>query len=306
LQYFTIDELADLFSKFEIINLGGEPFSQKVYDTLKNNNFKGLMLNFYGPTEITIACNARVVNDGILSVGKEFFNVYEEVMDLDSNPLPNNIIGELYVAGYGVSRGYLNRPEKNKESYVTINGVRYFRTGDLAMRDDEGKYFIHGRIDNQIKLRGLRIEIGEIESLINKFEGIKSVAVSVKKIKGNEHLCSYFTVEEDYKKDNLAENEYSIDISSLKEYLSQKLTYYMVPTVYMELDKLPETLNGKTDMKNLPVPVLISDYVAPRNNVEAFFTEIFENIFGLDKVGITDNFFEIGGTSLLVTKITLE
>lgn len=157
-------------------------------------------------------------------------------------------------------------------------------------------------MDNQIKLRGLRIEIGEIEVGLSKFPGIKSVAVVVKKIKGNDHLCAYFTVHEDYK----SENGYSIDIDELKASLAEKLVYYMVPTVYMELDEMPQTANGKTDLRNLPEPVLISEYVAPENDIEAFFANLFAEILGLDEVSAADNFFEIGGTSLLVTKITME
>ena len=151
-------------------------------------------------------------------------------------------------------------------------------------------------MDNQIKLRGLRIEIGEIEVGLSKFPGIKSVAVVVKKIKGNDHLCAYFTVQDEYKD----------EIDELKASLAEKLVYYMVPTVYMELDEMPQTANGKTDLRNLPEPVLITEYVAPENDIEAFFANLFAEILGLDEVSVTDNFFEIGGTSLLVTKITME
>ena len=161
-------------------------------------------------------------------------------------------------------------------------------------------------MDNQIKLRGLRIEIGEIEVGLSKYPGIKSVAVVVRKIKGNDHLCAYFTIHDDYKDENREENGYSIDIDDLKASLAEKLVYYMVPTVYMELDEMPQTANGKTDLRNLPEPVLITEYVAPENDIEAFFANLFAEILNLDKVSATDNFFEIGGTSLLVTKITME
>ena len=227
-------------------------------------------------------------------------------MDSDSNPLPPNVIGELFIAGKGVSREYLNRPEKNAESYEVINGIRCYHSGDFAKVTEDGEYYVFGRMDNQIKLRGLRIEIGEIESGIAKYPGIKSVTVVVREIKGNDHLCAYFTVHDKYRNRNRDENEYSIDIEDLKEKLSEKLVYYMVPTVYMELDEMPQTLNGKTDLRNLPDPVLITEYVAPENEIEAFFANLFAEILGLDEVSVTDNFFEIGGTSLLVTKITME
>ena len=302
LQYLEIDILKDLLADFKIFVVGGEGFPKHLYDILSKVS-DGKIINSYGPTEITIACNDRIIDQpNVVSVGGPMFNVYEEIMDLDANPLPQHVMGELYVAGNGVSRSYYNRHEKNAESFKTINGVRFYRTGDLAKWDDNGEVEILGRLDDQIKLRGLRIEIGEIESAIKEFEGIKSLAVVVKKIKGNDHLCAYFTVYDEYKND---EENYSIDIDALKEHLNNKLTYYMVPTVYMELDKMPQTLNGKTDLRNLPEPVLITEYVSPENDVEAFFADTFAKILDLDKVGVTDNFFEMGGTSLLVTKITI-
>ena len=258
------------------------------------------------PTETTVYCNGQLLESSDIHIGKELFNVHEMVMDFDSNPLPPNVIGELFIAGKGVSREYLNRPKNNAEAYEVINGVRFYHSGDFVKVTEDGDYYVFGRMDNQIKLRGLRIEIGEIEVGLSKFPGIKSVAVVVKKIKGNDHLCAYFTVQDEYKDENREENGYSIDIDELKASLAEKLVYYMVPTVYMELDEMPQTANGKTDLRNLPEPVLITEYVAPENDIEAFFANLFAEILGLDEVSVTDNFFEIGGTSLLVTKITME
>ncbi|MCQ2964248.1 MAG: amino acid adenylation domain-containing protein [archaeon] len=304
LQYFEMDGLKEEFAKFKILCVGGEGIPQQLYDRVKEVS-DAKFYNIYGPTETTVVCNTRLVEDGVLAIGKPLFNVHEEVMDFDSNPLPPHVVGELYIAGGGVSRAYLNRPEKNAEVYSEINGIKFYHAGDFAKWDDNGEIFILGRLDNQIKLRGLRIEIGEIESAISEYPGIKSLAVVVKKIKDNDHLCAYFTIDEEHKKENLGENEFSIDIDDLKETIGERLTHYMVPTVYMELDKMPETLNGKTDLKNLPEPVLISEYVAPENDIEAFFANTFAEILSLNQVGVTDNFFEMGGTSLLVTKITM-
>ncbi|WP_197031838.1 non-ribosomal peptide synthetase [Methanobrevibacter sp. YE315] len=304
LHYFELEDLGKEFSKFKILSIGGEGFPPQLLDILDNLDAK--VYNMYGPTETTVVCNAHLIDDGKLNIGKPYFNVFESIMDLDGNPLPPNVMGELYIAGGGVSRGYLNRPENNAKAYVEINGIRFYRSGDYAKVDEDGNISIHGRLDNQIKLRGLRIEIGEIESVISEFEPINSVAVVVKKIKNNDHLCAYFTVNEKYKAKYRDSNEFSFDIEELKAVLSEKLTYYMVPTVYMELDEMPQTLNGKTDLKNLPEPELISEYVAPKNEVEGFFANVFAEILDLDEVSVTDNFFEIGGTSLLVTKITME
>ena len=305
LQYLEIEAMQETMYGFKAYICAGEPFSQRLYELLSQNS-DGKIFNMYGPTETTVYCNGTLLESSDISIGKELFNVHEFIMDADSNPLPPNVIGELFIAGKGVSREYLNRPEKNAESYEVINGIRCYHSGDFAKVTEDGEYYVFGRMDNQIKLRGLRIEIGEIESGIAKYPGIKSVTVVVREIKGNDHLCAYFTVHDKYRNRNRDENEYSIDIEDLKEKLSEKLVYYMVPTVYMELDEMPQTLNGKTDLRNLPDPVLITEYVAPENEIEAFFANLFAEILGLDEVSVTDNFFEIGGTSLLVTKITME
>ena len=305
LQYLEIEAMQETMYGFKVYIHAGEPFSARLYELLSQNS-NGKLFNMYGPTETTVYCNGQLLESSDIHIGKELFNVHEMVMDFDSNPLPPNVIGELYIAGKGVSREYLNRPEKNEEAYEIINGIRFYRSGDFVKVTEDGDYYVFGRMDNQIKLRGLRIEIGEIEVGLSNFPGIKSVAVVVKKIKGNDHLCAYFTVHDDYKDEDREENGYSIDIDELKASLAEKLVYYMVPTVYMELDEMPQTANGKTDLRNLPEPVLITEYVAPENDIEAFFANLFAEILGLDEVSATDNFFEIGGTSLLVTKITME
>ena len=305
LQYLEIEAMQEVMYGFKVYIHAGEPFSARLYELLSQNS-KGKFFNMYGPTETTVYCNGQLLESDDIHIGKEMFNVYERVMDFDSNPLPANVIGELYIAGKGVSREYLNRPEKNAEAYEVINGIRFYRSGDFVKVTEQGNYYVFGRMDNQIKLRGLRIEIGEIEVGLANYPGIKSVAVVVRKIKGNDHLCAYFTVHDEYRDENRKENGYSIDVEDLKATLSEKLVYYMVPTVYMELDEMPQTANGKTDLRNLPEPVLITEYVAPENDVEAFFTNLFGEILGLDEISATDNFFEIGGTSLLVTKITME
>ncbi len=199
LQYLEMDELKDLIANFKIFVICGEGFPKHLYDILSKVS-DAKIFNSYGPTEITVACNDKLIDQpNVVSVGPPRFNVYEEIMDMDVNPLPPHVLGELYVAGKSVARSYYNRPEKNAEVFKTINGIRFYRTGDFAKWDEHSEVEILGRMDDQIKLRGLRIEIGEIESAIKEFEGIKSLAVVVKKIKGNDHLCAYFTVYDEYK-----------------------------------------------------------------------------------------------------------
>ena len=164
----------------------------------------------------------------------------------------------------------INKKEAEEGAYYGLKLVndKELYSAIVKLNKETGEVFILGRLDNQIKLRGLRIEIGEIESAISAYPGIKSLVVLVKKIKDNDHLCAYFTVDDEYKKDNLAEGEFSIDIADLKATISEKLTYYMVPTVYMELDDMPQTLNGKTDIKNLPEPIIfLSDFLIRNQKV---------------------------------------
>ncbi|MDL2246769.1 amino acid adenylation domain-containing protein, partial [Methanobrevibacter sp. OttesenSCG-928-K11] len=310
LQYLEIDEFREAMANCSLVFVGGEQFSPILYNSiesclgknLKNYNSSGIY-NVYGPTEITISSNMKALTSpNNITVGKPLFNVYEKVMDEDGNPLPVDVVGELYIAGAGVSKGYINREKLNKERYVKINDIVYYKSGDFAKFNNDGEVIILGRLDNQIKLRGLRIEIGEIENAISKYEGINSIVVVVKKVKGNDHLCAYFTVDDKIKN---SEESFSISIENLKKEISKTLIPYMVPTIFMEMDELPQTLNGKVDIKNLPEPEINWEYIAPENDVEAFFASVFEDILGIDKIGVTDNFFDLGGTSLLVTKIVL-
>ncbi|WP_409200806.1 amino acid adenylation domain-containing protein [Methanobrevibacter sp. DSM 116169] len=311
LQYLEIDEFREVMKNCAMVFIGGEQFSPTLYNSIEGCLGKNLkdykesgIYNVYGPTEITISSNMKPLESPKnISVGKTLFNVYEKVMDEDANPLPNGIVGELYIAGEGVSKGYINREKLNKERYVTINDILYYKSGDFGKFEDNGEVVILGRLDNQIKLRGLRIEIGEIENAISKYDGINKIVVVVKKVKGNDHLCAYFTVDDNIKS---YDKDYSINIDDLKSKISKTLVPYMVPTIYTELEKFPQTLNGKIDIKNLPEVEIQWDYIAPENDTEALFASIFEDILNIEEVGVTDNFFELGGTSLLVTKIVLE
>ena len=294
-QYLEVDGMCDVLSNCKVISVAGEKYPPQLHKKLVNCTH-GEIYNVYGPTETTISCNTKhIVDVDNITVGKPLLNVTEEVMDLDGNPLPFGVIGELYVGGMGVARGYLNREDLNQKQFITRKGIPYYKTGDFASKEKNGEYNIFGRLDNQIKLRGLRIEIGEIESAISDYYGVKSVAVVVKKVQSQDHLCASFT------------SEMEIDIDDLKNELKKRLTKYMVPTIFMPIHKMPQTPNGKTDLKKLPEPVLKERiYVKPENNIEKFFAKTFAEILDIPKVGATDNFFDLGGTSLLVTKITIE
>ncbi|MEE1128942.1 MAG: condensation domain-containing protein, partial [Methanobrevibacter sp.] len=174
--------------------------------------------------------------------------------------------------------------------FLTINDIPYYRSGDYAISRHDGEIEILGRIDNQIKLRGLRIEIGEIESNINKYPSVKQAVIVIKKINNNDHLCAYYTADED------------IDSSELKEFLKDKLTKYMVPTAYMQLDEMPQTPNGKTDIKALPEPKLDLENIKPETELEEKLFIIASELVNTDQFGVTDDLYAIGFTSLILMK----
>lgn len=292
--FLEIEGINKALSDCTVISIAGEKYPLNLHRMLTNCT-DAEIYNVYGPTETTISCNSKHVTDNKITVGEPLLNVKEKVMDLDGNPLPSGVVGELYVGGAGVARGYWDREELNNEKFVVIDDIRYYKTGDLARKEKNGEFSILGRIDNQIKLRGLRIEPGEIENMITKYSGIKSVAVVVKNVSSNDHLCAYFTA------------DHEINVNDLVDELKKELTKFLIPTIFVQLDELPQTPNGKTDIKSLPEPVLVEkNYVAPQNDAEKFFAETFAHILGRSKIGASDNFFDLGGTSLLAAKIIME
>ena len=293
-QYLDLEEMKDAFRNIKSISLAGEPFKPQLYTRIKSINPDINVYNGYGPSETTIHVNHKLLTSpDNITTGKPNYNVIMDIRDIDGNLVPDGVIGEVYIGGLGVGKGYLNKEKRTKESFIKINGIDYYKSGDYGSINPEGEFVIHGRLDNQIKLNGLRIELGEVEQSILKFGEINEVVCAIKKINDHDHLCAYYTSDEE------------IDKDELKDFISQSLTKYMVPSVFVQLNELPWTLNGKIEVKKLPIPEITNEYVKPINNVEAFFTFAFESVLGLNKVGVTDNFFDIGGTSLLVTKLTI-
>ena len=231
-----------------------------------------------------------------MTVGRPQLNVKEFIVDADGNELPVGVVGELYIGGRGVARGYNNLDDMTRERFVDYHGTRVYKSGDYAKWLPDGDVVILGRTDHQIKLRGLRIELGEIENVMLNVEGIDKVVIMIRKLSGKEHLCAYYT----------ADREIAPD--ALKAEISKSLTQYMVPTAYLQLPAMPMTPNGKTDVKALPEPQLAAAgvYEAPASDTERAFCEIFGEILQMEKVGVNDNFFELGGTSLVVTRVIIE
>ena len=290
------EEFCEALSKCKVIMCGGEKYSDKLLQRL--HDMKLRIFNTYGPTEITVSSNcAELTNTDQISIGQPLLNYTEFVVDSDGNELPVGVVGELYIGGLGVARGYNNLPEQTAERFIEYQGIRVYRSGDYARWLPDGRVDVLGRLDNQVKLNGLRIELGEVESVISKVEGVKQTVVLIRNIDGRDHLSAYYVA------DRL------IDIEDMKQQIGQTLTHYMVPTAYMQMEKFPLTPNGKTDVKNLPIPLLAKlggDYVAPRNKMEEDFCHIFETILDLEKVSAADSFFELGGTSLTATRVIIE
>lgn len=275
--------------KVRYLTVGGEKMDQAPHcDTV--------VYNTYGPTEFTVDATIFQVENGKayrnIPIGRPLPNTWAYVLDSYGNLLPREFAGELCMAGKQTARGYWCREELTAEKFIPDPlqpGQMLYRTGDLVRWNDQRMIEYLGRIDQQIKLRGFRIELGEIESRLSSYPDILSCCVEVRKIGTVEHLCAYYKASTD------------IDIEALKAYLSGSLTEYMVPTVYMALDQIPLTPNGKINRKALPEPVIErnTQYVAPQTETERAVCAIFEEELKLEQVSVNDNFFDIGGSSLL-------
>ena len=283
--------------KIKAIILGGEALTLDLYHELKQDT-NGHIFNIYGPAETTVwSTNAEIVDDDI-TIGKPIANTQIYILDKDNTPLPIGVAGELCIAGDGVGKGYLNRPELTAERFVpnpfatetNRHGKVMYHTGDLARWRADGEIEYLGRIDTQVKIRGLRIELGEIESIMSSMEGIGLTAVADKRDENNrQYLVCYYTA------------DVEIDEKILRQHLSAKLPKYMVPNYFMRLDAMPMTPSGKTDRKNLPMPdftVQATEYTAPVTEREKKLCDLLEELLHVEQIGTTDDFFELGGDSL--------
>ncbi|MCP4154640.1 MAG: AMP-binding protein, partial [bacterium] len=311
--------------------VGVEPIVDFVLEGYMRLNRDMRIVNGYGPTEATIcAASYRYKSHKSLSqkvpIGKPLFNTKIILTDSYNRLVPVGVSGELCISGAGLARGYLNRPELTYEKFVIggsrevvggkeknrgqsavgswqkektkennqypMTNNRFYRTGDLAKWLPDGNLEFLGRIDRQVKVRGYRIELGEIENVLLKEERIKEAAVLARQDNpGGAYLVAYFV-----------RRGRDTDVSQLRDYLSGKLPGYMVPSYFVPLEKLPVTPNGKIDRKALPKPgdnaLTEKEYRAPTDETEQKLVKIWQDILGLEKIGITDNFFEIGGHSL--------
>jgi amino acid adenylation domain-containing protein len=264
--------------------------------------------NLYGPTETTIWSTKYLVEDGQapILIGRPLANTRCYILDRQGQPVPLGATGELHIGGDGLTRGYLNRPELTAEKFLPDpfrgDGSRMYRTGDLARYRADGNMECLGRIDHQVKLRGYRIEPGEIEVALKEQPEIKQAVVIAREDKPGDKLLVAYLV---------STNSTNLAASELRMRLKRQLPDYMVPKAYVFLDQLPISPNGKIDRSALPVPaepraVPVDTYIAPRNQLEVTLARIWAETLGVQRVGIRDDFFDTGGDSLDAVRLILK
>lgn len=292
LSLLEIPESRDALRGFTFFDIGAEAFPRQLYDRLRELRQDSVILNVYGPTECTMGCAAALMaGEERVTVGAPIANTRFYVADTFGGELPVGLKGELIICGEQVGRGYVNLPEKTAAAFFTHEGLRAYHSGDLAAWTETGEIRIFGRIDNQIKLRGFRIELDEIEKVMTEFPGVSSSAAAVRKAGGSAYLAGYYTARE------------SIDAGALKAFMREKLPEYMIPSVLTRLAEMPMTQNGKVDRNALPEPdlrELKAEYLPPETETEKKLCAAFARTLRLDgnQVGLQDDFFDLGGDSL--------
>jgi acyl carrier protein len=286
-------------SKLQAMMVGGEALPLEMATQLRSL-VPGALLNMYGPTETTVwstTCNLAKV-DGMVPLGQPIANTQLSIRTPWGSECPALVPGELCIGGDGVTDGYLHRPELTAERFVTdARGARWYRTGDLVRRLGDGTLEFLGRIDHQVKLRGHRIELGEIESVLLRQDGVKQAVVVARGDAGSDKfLAAYVT----------AKPGAALNANALRDAVAQALPEIMVPRVVVPMPALPMTPNGKVDRKQLPDPrvaVAPRAAAAPETGMETAIAAIWKEVLGLEAVGTTENFFDLGGHSLLVVQV---
>ncbi|MGV3773583.1 MAG: amino acid adenylation domain-containing protein [Verrucomicrobiales bacterium] len=264
----------------------------------------GELWNMYGPTETTIWSTVERISNSSQppSIGRPIANTEVYILDKNLLPVPVGTVGELFIGGGGLARGYLHRPELTAERFVKhpfAPNARLYRTGDLGYYLPDGRLICAGRIDHQVKVRGFRIELGEIESVLSRHPGIQAAVVTARPdSSGHDRLIAYY----------IPAGKKGLDVAELREHLAKSLPEYMIPSAFAGLAEFPLTPNGKIDKKALPEPQVTANvakegFVAPRNELEQKIAAVWRDILNVKEVGVTDNFFGLGGHSLLAMQV---
>ncbi|MFB2892337.1 amino acid adenylation domain-containing protein [Aerosakkonemataceae cyanobacterium BLCC-F50] len=324
----TVSQIPAAFRSLKYLLFGGEMANVDRVRTVLQQGKPQHLIHVYGPTENTTFSTWYEVQDipenyTIIPIGKAIANTQVYLLDANLNPVPTGVNGEIYLGGDGLALGYLNRPELTAERFINYKSkneavetlyttslpAKLYKTGDRALYRSDGNLEFLGRTDYQIKIRGFRVELGEIETVIAQHPLIETAVVIVRELESERQLIAYF-VPKCYPPDPRLLQEVGdlSDVRELRSFLKTKLPAYMLPVAFVRLNNLPLTANGKVDQKALPPPNLnvateITPNIAPTSSLEAYLAEIWTQLLGRKQIGIHDNFFELGGHSLLATQL---
>jgi acyl-CoA synthetase (AMP-forming)/AMP-acid ligase II/acyl carrier protein len=289
---------------------GGEGLSSGLCHRFRQIMPRSILLNQYGSTEDSATVTSYDTKllagqPASVPIGQPIHNTQLYILDEALQPVPIGVPGELCVGGAGLARGYLRDPQLTAEKFVPNPfaqkpGCRIFRTGDLARYLPDGNVEHLGRIGHQVKIRGIRIELGEIEAVLEQHPAVKRAVVLVKEYGSDRRLAAYLVVDDGP----------AATIGGIRSFLRNRLPEYMVPAAYVMLEALPLTPSGKVDRRSLPEPDwsrrdLEQPFVAPRTPVEQALADACSRVLGVERVGIHDDFFDLGGHSLLVAELVL-
>lgn len=311
LLHVLLDTFEDLQKRLPKLNFwvtSGEALSVDLLHKFRQILPDRTLLNLYGASEVSADVTCYEISpqdvDLRVSIGRPIANTQIYVLDRYLQPVPIGVPGELYVSGAGLARGYLDRPELTAEKFIFIpsfiddkQSMKLYKTGDLVCYLPNGNLKFIGRIDNQVKLRGFRIELAEIEAVLMQYSGVKQAVVSIEEDEeNNKQLFAYIVPDRE------------ITANELLFFLKQKLPNYMLPSAFVMLESLPLLPNGKVNLQALPKPEktrsqLAEAYQAPRTELEQTIANIWQEILQVQEVGIYDNFFDIGGDSLLLVRV---
>ncbi len=310
----TLNAMKEELPKLRLLLSGGEALSASNIDKLFES---ATLVNGYGLTETTICSTYRFLDKsdlataGAVSIGKPVMNNQVYILDEYLNCCPIGSPGELYIGGDGLARGYLNKPDLTAEKFIPhpfAQGERMYTTGDLAVWLPDGNIEFLGRQDHQVKIRGFRIDLQEIEVVLDKHPAVQeSIVVTREDIPGEKHLAAYVVPRSDTGRTSQGK-KMTLNAGDLLDYLREKLPDYMVPSAFIFLEEIPRLDGGKADIGKLPVPEgqrpdLKTEFVAPRSEFEEVITRIWQEALRVEKVGVHDNFFDLGGHSLLLAKV---
>jgi amino acid adenylation domain-containing protein len=295
----------DTRSTPKLILVGGEAIDESTWSRLAEDE-RTRFFNVYGPTECTVDATWAHISarQDQSTIGRPVPNAQAYILDNNLKPAGVHLTGELFISGTGLARGYLNSPERTAERFIPdglsgVEGARLYRTGDLARYTPDGSIIYTGRNDAQVKVRGHRVELGEIEAVLQQHENVKqSVVIAREASDADVRLVGYV----------VPTDGATLDTNDLRQELSKQLPDYMVPSFLVTLDELPLTRNGKVDTNALPPPETAQrardeNYVAPRDEIETTITRVWQDVLRVERIGVNDNFFDAGGHSLLMVQV---